>query len=229
MNDLYYIMTENPKLKMYYFYSKSYLFYHEHIQERLSQTIDLKSIEIEDIKENPGGHHFRGLTIKIELVIDAIRKNLGETIVFSDATIFVHSENGAKLNDYLKQFNEYDLVLIDEPYNKLFNIGFLTIKCNDKTLQFFKAALDLIITKQIDHDQPAINHLLNTNTTDLKFTTYDNKIYCDFFREKWRNEFIIYKSFINNCSKKNNFNQRIELFYNLKLIDKNTFDTWYII
>ena len=222
-------------MKLYYFYSSMYLFYHEHIQTRLSNYVELNPIVIEDIKEFFGDHQFTGLTIKLELLIDAILKNMGETIIFSDATIFIHSENGFKLEQYIMQYKDYDLVFIDESANEIYNIGFITIKCSEKTLNFFKNALELMNTKQMKHDQASINWLLNPfgryphAKPDLKVTVYGEQIYCDYFRESRRNEFIIYKSFISNKNKKDNFNQRIQNFYNNRLIDKETYNKWFII
>ena len=222
-NYIIYIMTENPKLKMYYFYSCSYLFFHEHIQERLSNYMDLKPILINDIPEIPNQHHFTGLTIKLELVIDAIQKNLGETIIFSDATIFIHSENGAKLEEYINQFHAYDICFIDESMNERYNIGFLTIKCSEKTMNFFKEALNLM--QIINHDQAAVNYLLQT--TELNYIMYDHRIFCGDFREELRDSFIIYKSFISNKNKTENFNQRIQNFYDNRFINTETYDKWY--
>jgi len=223
------------KLKLYYFYSDIYLFYHEHIQERLSNYVDLNPIVIEDIKEFQGGHHFAWLTIKLELVIDAILKNMGETIIFSDATIFVHHENGSKLEEYIMQYKDYDLVFVDESDNEIYNIGFITIKCSEKSLQIFKDALELMKSKQMCHDQASINFVLNPfgryshAKPDLKVTVYGEKIYCDYFRNHRRNDFIIYKSFIHNKNKIENFNQRIQIFYDNQLIDKETYDKWFIV
>jgi hypothetical protein len=222
-------------MKLYYFYSSLYLFYHEHIQERLSNFVDLNPIVIDDINENNNGHHFDGLTIKLELLINAILQNMGEIIIFSDATIFVHNENGAKLEQYIMQYKDYDLVFVDESANEIYNIGFITVKCSEKTLNFFKEALNIMNTKQINHDQASINFLLNPYgryphvKPNLKFTVYGEKIYCDYFRDYRRNDFIIYKSFISNKNKKDNFNQRIQIFYNNSLIDKETYDKWFIL
>jgi len=214
-------------MKFYYFYSPSYTFYHEHIQERLSNQVDLHPILIDEIPEIKDSHHFTGLTIKIDLIIDAISQNMGkeETIIFSDATIFIHPENGAKLVDHIKQYHEYDLCFINESWNQLYNIGFLTIKCTEKTLLFFKYVREIMPT--INHDQVAINYLLQT--TSLNYVMYDSsKIYCGEFKEELRDSFIIYKSGIQNIDKKANYNQRIQNFYDHRLIDFKTYCKNYI-
>ena len=112
-------------MKFIYFYSPSYSFYREHITENLNKTFELVPILIEDIREQKTGHHFDGLTIKIELVIENIKNNLNNIIIFSDATIFVNKNNVKKLKDYIYILgNSHDLLFIKE--NIICNIGLIT-------------------------------------------------------------------------------------------------------
>jgi hypothetical protein len=80
-----------------------------------------------------------------------------------------------------------------------------------------------------NHDQVTINNLLrDPKYSNLKYSVYDNRIFCDYFREDLRENFIIYKSFITHGTKKNNYNQRLNIFYANRLIDKETYDKWII-
>jgi hypothetical protein len=59
---------------------------------------------------------------------------------------------------------------------------------------------------------------------------FGKEIYCGTeFIEEDRDTFIIYKSFItiNTCSVIGNYNIRIQKFYDLKLIDEETYNKWY--
>jgi hypothetical protein len=219
--------VEEP-MRFVYFYSPTYLFFHEHIQERLKDQFDLVPILIDDIRECYDGQHvFTGLTIKLELVIESIQKYWNETIIFSDATIFINAKNSHLLKDYVKQYDNYDIMFVDESVNKIFNIGFLTIKCNSTTLNFFKDALESF--PKYNHDQATINYLLqDPKYSDLKFAVYDKQIYCDYFREDLRESFIIYKSFITHGLRKHNYNQRLDIFYAKGLIDNETYYKWRI-
>ena len=152
-------------------------------------------------------------------------QSISETIVFSDATIYIHPENAAKLVDYLKMFDTYDLAFIDESVNSLYNIGFITIKCSEKTLTFFQNVLAAM--KMINHDQVAVNYMLQHDDLDLNYIMYDHRIFFGDFREELRDTFIIYKSGIRNIGKVDNFNQRIQNFYNHHLIDRETYEKWY--
>jgi hypothetical protein len=62
----------------------------------------------------------------------------------------------------------------------------------------------------------------------INYIMYDpSKIYIGEFKEEFRDSFIIYKSGIQNINKKANFNQRIQIFYNHHLIDRETYEKWY--
>ena len=128
------------------------------------------------------------------------------------------------LESFIDNYIEYDVCFIKE--NDIFNIGFMKINCNDNTLSFFKNALTIMKNGEYSHDQTAINYLLPNS--GLKYTTFDeNIIYCDLF-DASKNNYIIYKSFIKNVNKINNFNQRIQNFYDNKLIDEATYNANYI-
>jgi hypothetical protein len=212
-------------MKFIYFYSNLYLFYHEHIQENLKNYFELVPILIDDIKPIKGTHHFEGQTIKIELLIEQVYKNLTKTIIFSDATIFINSNNSHKLYDYIQNYKNYDMCFIKEGDN--YNIGFIKINCNPYTLHFFKMALEILQENYFKWDQDAVNFLLKHELNFLKYTTYDDKIYCGSFNKDSKNDFLIYKSFIGNSGNKiKNYNSRIINFYNNELIDVEIFKKW---
>jgi hypothetical protein len=216
-------------MRFLYFYSPLYQFYHEHIQEALQDFFELEPHLIADIKEldNKDQHHFIGLTIKIELIIDAIKRYMGETIIFSDATIFINKNKSHELKDYFSGYSENDITFVLEEGNGQ-NIGVLQIKCSKKTLELFDRALDLM-NKGIEvHDQNAIKRIIFYCSQDLELRTgyFGDRIVCDVFHYYMKDNFLIYKSFISNRNKISNFNQRIQKFYDLQLIDIDTYNKW---
>lgn len=219
-------------MKFFYFYSPTYEFYNYHINTRLkdSPCFDLNPLLINDvINTNKSDHHFSGINIKIELIIEIIKNNPTETIVFSDATIFINEKNAHKLYEYLLQYTE-ELVFIHEFQNNCYNIGFMLIKCNEKTLKFFEQVLFLLNNKTFVHDQACINNLIKCDEfRDISVNCFGKEIYCcSYFIEHERDNFIIYKSFINNTGNIiDNFNLRIQNFYDRKLIDEKTYKFWY--
>jgi hypothetical protein len=196
----------------------------------LKDYFELEPILIDDIKEvDNNKHHFDGLTIKIELIIDAIKRYMGETIIFSDATIFINKNKSHELKDYFLEYNENDVVFIYEDGNGE-NIGVTQIKCSKKTLEFFNRALQLMYSGDQTHDQNAIKHTKYylISDLDLKLGYFGDRIFCFYFQEYRRHDFLIYKSFISNKTKISNFNQRIQIFYDLGLIDIETYNKWII-
>jgi len=219
-------------MKFVFFYSPTYEFYNHHITTNVQNLpqFDLQPILINDvINKEKGKHHFDNITIKIELIIEEIKKNIGERIIFSDATLFINNKNIHKLHDYLLQYTE-DLVFINEFQNNCYNIGFMLIQCNEKTQKYFEQVLFLLQNKTFTHDQACMNHLIKSNQfPDISVNVFGKEIYCcSYFIEKERDNFIIYKSFIFNTGDIiANFNLRIQHFYNLKLIDEPTYHLWY--
>ncbi len=214
-------------MKFTYFYSPSYEFYNVHLKENLGDLFDVKGIIIDEIKPgtDKSKHHFDKLTIKIELIIKEIEENIGNFIIFSDATIFVNNKNRDKLPEYFKKYEENDLTFINESSGKYYNIGLILIKCDEKTLNFFKNVLETMKTNEkYTHDQTAINYLLKNS--GLKYGFFDEKIFSGAFIKDYKDSFYIYKSFIDNVSKTNNFNQRIQNFYDNGLIDKETYEKY---
>jgi hypothetical protein len=72
-------------MKFIYFYSPVYEFYNFHIASRIKNLpyFVLTPLLINDvINKVPNRHHFEGINIKIELIIEEIKKNIGDTIVF---------------------------------------------------------------------------------------------------------------------------------------------------
>ena len=171
-------------MKFVYFYSPTFQFYHEHLQSVLAPYFSLIPILIEDlpvvhIPFLTKGHHFDGLAIKMQLVFTQILNHMNESIVFSDATIFINKGTARYLLSFFQRYNGYDLTLIKESTNT-HNIGVLRITCNKRTLQFFKTVLDIMKLKnnrRISHDQAAVNYLLPLS--ELNFTLFDDGvIYC---------------------------------------------------
>jgi hypothetical protein len=216
-------------MRFLYFYSPLYQFYHQHIQDTIGKFFELEPNLIEDITEleNKNQHHFHGLTIKIDLIIDAIQRYMGETIIFSDATIFINKNKSHELKDYFESYSENDIIFINEEGNGE-NIGVIQIKCSKNTLEFFNRVLEVMKLGIQLHDQNAIKHTKYhlVNDLNLKFGFFGERIYCGTCHI--RDNFLIYKSFISNRNKISNFNQRIQQFYELQLIDYDTYNKWTI-
>jgi len=218
-------------MKFIFFYSQIYEFYYNHINKNISEIFDVEAIKINDLK-NQGYHTFHnGISIKIELIIEKIKENFGNIILFTDATIIINSNNVNQLKDFFNKYSDNDLCFADNNINFHYNIGIILIKCNEKTISFFENVLiDLINDK--GWDQGVVNKHLKNNY-DLKIYKFDKeKIYCGYnFNPKYKDTFLIYKSFIQHDKNINiTFNNRFDIFKKYGLItDKEYNDNYKII
>jgi hypothetical protein len=215
-------------MKFIYFYSDLYEYYNKHIYKNLNSFFNLEAIKINDLTNNSGHTFFGGVSIKIELIIQKIKENMGNAIIFTDATIFINSNNTNEQVNFFKSYLDNDLCFADNNGKGYYNIGIILINCNIKTLTFFENVLtDLIKTSGWDQD--VINkHLINNN--NLKVNTFDRKkIYCDWnFDHSIKNSFLIYKSFIyHDKNKINNFNKRLDIFKKFQLISDEEYNANY--
>jgi len=215
-------------MKFIYFYSQIYEYYNNHIQKNLNSVFDLEAIKIDDLKNKSGHAFFGGVSIKIELILEKIKENMGSSIIFTDATIFINSNNINELVDFFNKYIDNDLCFADNNGNDHYNIGIILIKCNTKTLSFFENVLsDLINTK--GWDQQVINKHLNNNNS-LNVNTFNKeKINCGWnFHPPYKNTFLIYKSFIKQSSSIiKNFNMRLDIFKKGGLITDEEYNANY--
>ena len=215
-------------MKFIYFYSQLYEYYNKHIHKNLNSVFDLDAIKIDDLQNNSGHTFFGGVSIKIELIIQKIKENMGSSIIFTDATIFINSNNINELVEFFNKYTDNDLCFADNNGICRYNIGIILIKCNIKTLAFFENVLQSLISSS-GWDQEIVNEHLSNNT-DLVVNMFDReKIYCNWdFNPCYINTFLIYKSFINHNSNINkNFNMRLDIFKNFGLISDEEYNANY--
>ena len=215
-------------MKFIYFYSDLYEYYNKHINENLNSVFDLEAIKIDNLKNNSCHTFFGGVSIKIDLILQKIKENMGNSIIFTDATIFINSNNINELVDFFYKYLDNDLCFADNDGKGYYNIGIILIKCNIKTLTFFENVL-ADLTNNHGWDQDIINkHLCNNE--NLKVNTFDRtKIYCNWdFNPSYRYTYLIFKSFIQHDKNANKtFNKRLDIFKKFELITNEEYNANY--
>ena len=215
-------------MKWYFFYTPNYGFYKNHLLERLSNTFDTVPLEVQPLKLSTTGHHFTNLTLKIELVINAIKENMNSHIVFSDATIFVGDRVG-ELNNYLNQkcLGGDDIVFAQQNNR---NIGFMLIHCTDKMLNFWEECLN-IMNKSLEegkdvHDQCTVNDMLNSGNYPINWSYFEqNRVWCsNELPEHLKPDFYIFKMTVRLDIGICRHRQRLTALYYAKLISES--DYW---
>jgi hypothetical protein len=207
-------------MKWYYFFTPDYEFWHRHIQESLNDHFTLVSLEIEpsSLRLNEGpGHHFKGCPVKLDLVIECIQANIGDSIVFSDSTLHFNRTRVQELAEYVQELAERaDLIFADNRIDKDVNIGVMLIRCNRRTLRFWKRVRAGFSRNQ--WDQQLVNDALAAQgslaslmRSRVSWTTFDSsRVICGYqFDEACRDGFFVFKQFIHPGSRTSNWNERI--------------------
>jgi hypothetical protein len=216
-------------MKFIYFYSELYEYYNKHIHENLDSVFELEAIKIDNLKNNSSHTFFGGVSIKIELILQKLKENMGNSIIFTDATIFINSKNINELVDFFYKNLDNDLCFADNDGSGYYNIGIILIKCNIKTLTFFENVLT-DLTNNHGWDQDIINNHLLNNNDNLKVNAFDRtKIYCNWdFNSDYKHTYLIYKSFIHHDTNINkNFNKRLDILKNSELITNEEYNANY--
>lgn len=149
-----------------YVWSPRYRFFHEILYLR---TKDLPGFKVCPIyaeqhlfdRQHEHGHFLAGIPVKMNVVVNYIRENIGKTFFFTDVDLIVMpSFSTSDLIDY----ETNDITTMKEWTDSLApNIGCLLIKCSEKTLTFFEG-VQLRILRDKDADQDAFIKELTTFT-----------------------------------------------------------------
>ena len=214
-------------MKFMFFYSPLYEYYKDHIIENLGSIMEVEPILIDDLQKNPKEWHTfaGGVTIKIQLIIEKIKENIGNYIIFSDATLFINKHNVDHITTFFDSYKKYDITFADNTgFGYHYNIGIMLIRCTNEMLYYFTTILDNIkITN--GWDQAVINQTIIR--TPFSIGCFDStKIHCgDNFNTNYKNDFLIYKSFIKHTNNPiDNYNERFKTFLIAGLIDKEEYD-----
>jgi hypothetical protein len=215
-------------MKWYFFYTPNYHFYKNHIENRLNNSnFEVEPILLNELKLSNTGHHFLNNTVKIELVIDCIKKNIGNYIIFSDATIYINDKVDDLYNYIISKKNTGIDMHLTEEYQHL-NIGFMLINCNENTLSFFENILNTMnekLTNNINtHDQSEINDLISKNKMNI--SRFEREyIWCsDYIYSPVKESFFVFKITVDLNSHITRHNQRINALYNLNFISVDEYN-----
>ena len=174
-------------MKYYYIYSDGYEFWDERLKTELAPHFIPVGLKINPVTKNKKSNHFHAFastknTVKIDLVCDCIKSNMNDFIIFSDANFCV---NNKLVKEYKKFMDEnkskdLDIIFANNKSGKhrnseghKYNIGLMLIKCNQKTLNFFKNVSHQISENKYDGwDQTVVNQLLleQDALTDIPIT-----------------------------------------------------------
>ena len=174
-------------MKVYAFYNESYAPLYTIFKSSLLALEDGFELHAHQTNQtfehlDPGyeGQHGK---YKINFIINAIKENVGESILFSDVDIKFFNPFRQTL---LKVLEEYD-VAFQSQYSPLghrrpggpplpLNAGFIATRCNQKTLDFFEKVLQANDGHTIIEKAVFVNlHLIKQHLLDYQFASLSNK------------------------------------------------------
>lgn len=124
--------------------------------------------------------YYSGLTERIEVTIDRIKKYWGGLLLLNDADVVFLKGTDEKIR---YQLRDNDIMFIKErnnentPYEravKNINIGFVLMRCNEKSLKFWEEVMRRVKEKR-GWDQEEVNLLLNENPNIIKWGFFSDE------------------------------------------------------
>lgn len=206
-------------MKLYTFYSENFLPLKKIFSKSLKDNFDVEYVLFDfDADKGKTGGGYNIWIFKTKLIIDLIRENLGEIIVFSDIDIQFFKKTEPIIRECLQN---NDIVFQRENGLTKVNIGFIGLNCNSKVLGFWEEVLKIILEKKM-WDQQVVNDLLLA----------ENKLNWDYFpvsiwnwnlSQSWKS-IVLHHSIGTGDLRLKQFQMRIVKYvYHLKLINNFEF------
>ena len=171
---------ENGKMKLFSIYTdQTTVLKNEWFLKTLKDDWELNILYLEDAPKGSGDYlseeWFYCIKIKIEILIDAIKNNFNDIIIWADIDIQFFRE----CTDIVEQnIQGKDIVfqLWDKKKEEI-NSGFMAIRCNEKTLALFETVLKTPFSGRAFADQDVINDILKQDLIPLQWGFFPRDIY----------------------------------------------------
>lgn len=116
---------------------------------------------------------------KVKLILNSIKDNLGDVIIWSDLDIQFFGKCSDIINDSM---GENDIVFQSERDDiREVNVGFMAIRCNQKTLKFWRSVFERINSAEWNqpdvNDQSIINDMLRKGSSEIKYNVFSNRFW----------------------------------------------------
>ena len=195
------------KIKLYGFYNEAHKVLKDNFLKTLKDDWEINIFYL-DIKGNGDFRSKEFLEIaelKLPFCLDAIEKNQGNIIIYSDMDIQFFGSCDKIIKEEIKN---KDMLFVQE--GNMVNAGFIVIKCNERTKEFFKLACKEDIHKHHLSDQGVINELLNKNIMeDLKIGKLPSQFWLSTHSELPKD--IIFHHAVNTASTKEKTSLQLKL------------------
>ena len=198
-------------------WSEKYAFFH-HILNGTMVEADLKlePIFIEQsyfdkaLHTKEGEHAWSGCSLKIDLLLDQLKKASSPYILFTDVDLIVKPGIHEKLVPFME--SETSMVFLKE--GEHLNIGFILLKVCPEVISFW----ELVKAKMIEepkHDQTYVNDLIGGYPGT--WATFDNQTFACSNTWNGKSAFVVMQPLTSNLGKEMDFAEKI--FYSAQYMD----------
>jgi len=159
------IKEENPKIKLYTFFTPS----HEELKNDYFlpslQDVGLEIIVQECPQECPSALVFsegwqKSMLRKVDMIIQAIYDNWGSIFIYAD----IDTQYFGPISDIIrKEISNKDMVIQRDTPSGTMCAGFLACRANSRTLKLWQAVRNYMINSHSPSDQKTLNKLLRHN------------------------------------------------------------------
>jgi hypothetical protein len=162
-------------MKIYYFSDETFLDMKTNFELSFKEYFDkqfkfVKNINIDRNKPGSGIDIWR---FKTEMIIDAIKQNKDDIIIISDIDIIFYKP---VIPIILENMINTDICFQKETKNSGINIGFISIFCNEITLQFWKEVYEILCNSN-RWDQEIVNDMIYNHKYNIRWKLFPSSIW----------------------------------------------------
>ena len=169
------IVRNNDLMKIFYFSDNSFLEMKTQFELSFKDAFNkqFKFLENINIDRNKPGSGIDIWKYKTEMIIDAIKENLNEIIIISDIDIIFYKP---VIPIILENMIDNDICFQKETSTSGINIGFISIYCNETTLQFWNKVYE-ILCNSTRWDQEIVNYMIYNDNYNIKWKLFPSSIW----------------------------------------------------
>lgn len=162
-------------MKIFYFSDKTFLEMKAKFELSFKDAFDkqFKYLENLNIDRNKPGSGVDVWKYKTEMIIDAIKENKNEIIIISDIDIIFYKP---VIPIIIENMIDSDICFQKETENSGINIGFISIYCNETTLQFWNKIYEILCSSN-RWDQEIVNDMIYNHNYNIKWKLFPSSIW----------------------------------------------------